>query len=55
MLFRSSSEDLLSRSPVHAGARDGVDYGGGAKHEFWQNLDWFGVGYNVGQVHVAHV
>ena len=24
------SGDLLSRSPVHADARDGVDYGGGA-------------------------
>ena len=29
--------DLLSRSPVHAGARDGVDYGGGASSERWQN------------------
>jgi hypothetical protein len=28
--------DLLSRSPVHAGARDGVDYGGGASSERWQ-------------------
>ena len=27
------SGDLLSRSPVHAGARDGVDYGDGARHE----------------------
>ena len=27
------SGDLLSRSPVHAVARDGVDYGGGARHE----------------------
>jgi hypothetical protein len=26
----SGSGDLLSRSPVHAGARDGVNYGGGA-------------------------
>ena len=26
----SGSGDLLSRSPVHAGARDGEDYGGGA-------------------------
>jgi hypothetical protein len=33
----SGSEDLLSRSPVHAGARDGVDYGGGASSERWQN------------------
>jgi hypothetical protein len=29
--------DLLSRSPVHAGARDEVDYGGGASSERWQN------------------
>jgi hypothetical protein len=29
--------DLLSRSPVHVGARDGVDYGGGASSERWQN------------------
>jgi hypothetical protein len=29
----SGSGDLLSRSPVHAGARDGVDYGGGASSE----------------------
>jgi hypothetical protein len=28
--------DLLSRSPVHADARDGVDYGGGASSERWQ-------------------
>jgi hypothetical protein len=33
----SGSEDLLSRSPVHAGARDEVDYGGGASSERWQN------------------
>jgi hypothetical protein len=33
----SDSGDLLSRSPVHAGARDGVDYGGGASSERWQN------------------
>jgi hypothetical protein len=33
----SGSGDLLSRSPVHAGARDGVDYGGGASSEWWQN------------------
>jgi len=33
----SGSGDLLSRSPVHAGARDGVDYGGGASSERWQN------------------
>ena len=39
----SGSGDLLSRSPVYAGARDGVDYGGGARHEFWQNLDWFSI------------
>jgi hypothetical protein len=28
--------DLLFRSPVHAGARDEVDYGGGASSEKWQ-------------------
>jgi hypothetical protein len=33
----SGSGDLLSRSPVHAGARDEVDYGGGASNERWQN------------------
>jgi hypothetical protein len=33
----SGSGDLLSRSSVHAGARDGVDYGGGASSERWQN------------------
>jgi hypothetical protein len=33
----SGSGDLLSRSPVHANARDGVDYGGGASSERWQN------------------
>ena len=33
----SGSGDLLSRSPVHAGARDGVDYEGGASSERWQN------------------
>jgi hypothetical protein len=32
----SGSGDLLSRSPVHAGARDGIDYGGGASSERWQ-------------------
>jgi hypothetical protein len=29
----SDSGDLLSRSPMHAGARDEVDYGGGASSE----------------------
>jgi hypothetical protein len=29
--------DLLSRSPVHAGARDEVDYRGGTSSERWQN------------------
>jgi hypothetical protein len=29
----SGSRDLLSRSPVHAGARDGVDYEGGTRSE----------------------
>jgi hypothetical protein len=33
----SGSGDLLSRSLVHASARDGVDYGGGASSERWQN------------------
>jgi hypothetical protein len=33
----SGSEDLLSRLPVHASARDGVDYKGGASSERWQN------------------
>jgi hypothetical protein len=33
----SGSGDLLSRSPVHVGARDGVDYGGDASSERWQN------------------
>jgi hypothetical protein len=33
----SGSGDLLSRSPVHASARDGVDYGGSASSERWQN------------------
>jgi hypothetical protein len=36
----SGSGDLLSRSLVHAGARDGVDYSGGASSER-QNLDRF--------------
>jgi hypothetical protein len=38
----SGSEDLLSHLSVHAGARDEIDYGGGASHER-QNLDWFQV------------
>jgi hypothetical protein len=33
----SGSGDLLSRSSVHAGARDGVYYEGGASSERWQN------------------
>jgi hypothetical protein len=33
----SGSGDLLSRLPVHAGARDEVDYGDGASSERWQN------------------
>jgi hypothetical protein len=33
----SGSGDLLSHSPVHAGARDGVDYRGSASSERWQN------------------
>jgi hypothetical protein len=32
----SGSGDLLSHSPMHAGARDEVDYGGGASSEKWQ-------------------
>jgi hypothetical protein len=36
----SGSGDLLSHSPVHARARDEVDYGGGASSER-QSLDWF--------------
>jgi hypothetical protein len=32
----SGSGDLLSHSMVHAGARDEVDYGGGASSERWQ-------------------
>jgi hypothetical protein len=31
----SGSGDLLSRSLVHVGAQDGVDYGGGASSERW--------------------
>jgi hypothetical protein len=34
----SGSGDLLSRSPVHAGARDEIDYRGGTSSERWQNL-----------------
>ena len=33
----SGSGDLLSRSPVHAGKRDGVGYNGGASSVMWQN------------------
>jgi hypothetical protein len=36
----SGFRDLLSHSSVHAGARDEVDYGGGASSER-KNLDWF--------------
>jgi hypothetical protein len=56
---------LLSRSPMHVGAWDGVDYGGGASSER-QNLDWFQVcsarvyigaqrknPSNVGHAHIA--
>jgi hypothetical protein len=32
----SGSGDLLSRLPVHAGAQDEIDYGGGASSEWWQ-------------------
>ena len=39
----SGSGDLLSRPPVHAGKRDGVDYGGGTSREDGKTLDWFGV------------
>jgi hypothetical protein len=37
----TGSRDPLSHLPVHAGARDGVDYGDGASSERWQNLDRF--------------
>jgi hypothetical protein len=37
----SGSRDQLSHFPVHADVRDGVDYGGDASSERWQNLDWF--------------
>jgi hypothetical protein len=33
----SGSGDLLSRLPVHADARDEVDYRGSASSERWQN------------------
>jgi hypothetical protein len=33
----SGSGDVLSCSPMHAGARDEVDYGGGISSERWQN------------------
>jgi hypothetical protein len=33
----SGFRDLLSRSPVHAGAPDGVNYGGDASSERWKN------------------
>jgi hypothetical protein len=33
----SGSRDLLSHSPVHAGAWDGVDYRGDTSSERWQN------------------
>jgi hypothetical protein len=36
----SGFRDLLSRSPVHTGARDEVDYSDDASSER-QNLDWF--------------
>ena len=39
--------DLLSRLPAHADARGEVDYGGGARHEMWENLDRFGVYYGI--------
>ena len=39
----NGSGDLLSCLAVHAGARDGIGYGGGARNEKWQNLDWFDV------------
>ena len=37
----TGSGDLLSQTPVHAGARDEVDYGGDTRYEMWLNLDWF--------------
>jgi hypothetical protein len=39
----SGSGDLLSRPPVRAGKRDGVDYGGSASREDDKTLDWFSV------------
>ena len=39
----SGSGDLLSRPPVHAGKRDGVDYGDGTSREDGKTLDWFSV------------
>ena len=33
----SGSGDLLSRSSVHTGGRDGVGYNGDASSEMWQN------------------
>src|SRR3954465_11332973 len=39
----SGSGDLLSRPPVHAGKRDGVDYGDGTNREDGKTLDWFSV------------
>jgi hypothetical protein len=39
----SGSGDPLSWSPVHAGKRDGVDYGGDASKEDDKTLDWFSV------------
>ena len=38
---------LLSHSPMHTGAWDRVDYGDDAKHDKWQNLDRFGVYYDI--------
>ena len=37
----SGSGDLLSRPPVHAGKRDGVDYGDDTSREDGKTLDWF--------------
>src|SRR5438105_13025957 len=39
------SGDLISRSQMHVGAWDGVDYGGGAVERKRQNLDAFCFAY----------
>jgi hypothetical protein len=46
-----SSGDLLSRSPVHAGGRDGVGYDGGASRKRWQNPN---TSHVSSQLQIAH-